>query len=136
MGTSLSGLTPANTYQALIKVGDNSALSATLKRLSDGAGNDLPLWVSTEFLTNYGAGAITTNTAFGATALDSNTTGSNNTAYGLNALTANTSGTQNVGLGVDALLTNTTGIENTAVGGLALTTNNNSYNSAFGYSSQ
>jgi len=47
MGTSLSGLTPANTYQSLIKVGDNSALSATLKALSDGAGNDSPLKLST-----------------------------------------------------------------------------------------
>jgi hypothetical protein len=47
MGTSLSGLTPADTYQSLIKVGDNSALSATLKTLSDGAGNDLPIQVST-----------------------------------------------------------------------------------------
>jgi hypothetical protein len=47
MGTSLSGLTPADTYQSLIKVGDNSALSATLKTLSDGAGNDSPLKLST-----------------------------------------------------------------------------------------
>lgn len=47
MGTSLSGLTPANTYQSLIKVGDNSALSATLKVISDGAGNDTPLYLST-----------------------------------------------------------------------------------------
>jgi hypothetical protein len=47
MGTSLSGLTPADTYPSLIKVGDNSALSATLKTLSDGAGNDSPLKLST-----------------------------------------------------------------------------------------
>jgi hypothetical protein len=47
MGTSLTGLTPATTYDALIKVGDNGALSATAKVLSDGLGNDSPLAMST-----------------------------------------------------------------------------------------
>ena len=80
MGNTLFNTTPQNTYPSLIKIGDNLPLTATLKRLSDGNGNDLPLLVSTIGITNYGAGAITSNTAFGATALDSNTTGSNNTA--------------------------------------------------------
>ena len=43
MGTSLTGLTPSTTYDALIKVGDNAPIDGTLKRLSDGLGNDLPL---------------------------------------------------------------------------------------------
>jgi hypothetical protein len=47
MGTSLTGLTPSTTYDALIKVGDNGALSATAKVLSDGLGNDSPLSMST-----------------------------------------------------------------------------------------
>jgi hypothetical protein len=47
MGTSLTGLTPATTYDALIKVGDNGPLSATAKVLSDGLGNDSPLAMST-----------------------------------------------------------------------------------------
>lgn len=47
MGISLNGLTPANTYQSLIKVGDNSQLTETLKTLSDGFGTDLPMQVST-----------------------------------------------------------------------------------------
>ena len=47
MGTSLTGLTPATTYDALIKVGDNGPLSATAKYLSDGLGNDSPLAMST-----------------------------------------------------------------------------------------
>jgi hypothetical protein len=46
MGTSLNGLTPAATYQGLIKFGDNSIIGATLRYLSDGAGNDLPISVS------------------------------------------------------------------------------------------
>jgi hypothetical protein len=55
MGTSLNGLTPAATYTGLIKFGDNSIIGATAKYLSDGAGNDLPISVST---TNVG---ISTN---------------------------------------------------------------------------
>jgi hypothetical protein len=47
MGTSLTGLTPSTTYDALIKVGDNGPLSATAKVLSDGLGNDSPISMST-----------------------------------------------------------------------------------------
>jgi hypothetical protein len=82
MGTTLTGTTPQDTYDSLIKVGDNGPIDGTLKRLSDGLGNDLPLLVSTTALTNYGAGAVTSNTAFGDGALDANTTGANNTALG------------------------------------------------------
>jgi hypothetical protein len=46
MGTSLTGLTPSTTYDALIKVGDNGPLSATAKYLSDGLGNDSILALS------------------------------------------------------------------------------------------
>lgn len=54
MGTSLTGLTPAATYQGLIKFGNNSAIAATAQYLSDGLGNDLPISVST---TNVGIGS-------------------------------------------------------------------------------
>ena len=56
MGTSLSGQTPATTFDALIKVGDNSALTGTLKTISDGLGNDSPLKLSTAAV---GVGSIT-----------------------------------------------------------------------------
>jgi hypothetical protein len=59
MGTSLTGLTPATTYDALIKVGDNGPLSATAKVLSDGLGNDSPLAMST---TLVGIGTTTPTT--------------------------------------------------------------------------
>jgi hypothetical protein len=47
MATSLINTTPADTYVSLLKLGDNSALSASLKRISDGAGNDTPMEIST-----------------------------------------------------------------------------------------
>jgi hypothetical protein len=61
MGTSLFNTTPAATYPALIKVGDNTSIDGTLKTLSDGAGNDLPIQVSstvTNFTGNVGLGAV------------------------------------------------------------------------------
>ena len=63
------------------------------------------------------------NTATGANALYSNTSGTSNTASGYHALRANTSGLANTADGADALKSNTMGSENTAVGGAALASN-------------
>ena len=46
MGTSLFGLKPKNTYQALLKTTDNTAIDATLKTISDGLGDDTALQLS------------------------------------------------------------------------------------------
>lgn len=98
-----------------------------------------------------GAGAVSTNTAVGASALAANTTGNNNTAFGQTALTtntignfntavgrqslfANTSGTDNSGFGLNSLVSNTTGSYNTAIGRDALQANTTaSNNTAVGY---
>jgi hypothetical protein len=74
-------------------------------------------------LVAYGAGAVTTNSAVGANALLSNTTGANNTANGMNALLSNTTGSQNTANGVSALQNNTTGVQNTACGEDSLLSN-------------
>ena len=50
MGTTLTGTTPQDTYDSLIKVTDNGPLSATAKYLSDGLGNDSALALSTAFV--------------------------------------------------------------------------------------
>jgi len=61
MGTTLTGTTPQDTYDSLIKVTDNGPLSGTLKTLTDGLGNDSALALST------GAASVTGNlTASGA----------------------------------------------------------------------
>lgn len=46
MGTSLSGTQIKNTYNGILKAGDNAAISSTLKTISDGEGNDTALAVS------------------------------------------------------------------------------------------
>jgi hypothetical protein len=50
MGSTLFNTTPQNTYPSLIKLADNLPLSATLKTLSDGLGNDSVLALSTNSL--------------------------------------------------------------------------------------
>jgi len=81
-----------------------------------------------------GAGAVSTNTAVGASALLSNTTGNYNTASGYRALYSNTTGNYNTASGHEALLSNTTGVNNTAVGVNALVYNTTGYNNtASGY---
>jgi hypothetical protein len=82
-----------------------------------------------------GAGAVSTNTAVGASALAANQAGgTNNTAIGNAALDANTTGDANTAVGDDALGANTTASNNTAVGyqaGYAQTTADG--NALFGY---
>ena len=73
------------------------------------------------------------NTAIGADALSSNTTGIVNTATGYQALVSNTDGTSNTADGVDALHDDTTGGGNTATGYQALLHNDTGdYNAAIG----
>src|SRR5580658_6754827 len=63
------------------------------------------------------------DTALGAAALNSDTSGTDNTAFGLLALAANTSGAYNSAVGAGALATNTSGANNTAFGYYALLAN-------------
>jgi lipopolysaccharide export system protein LptA len=47
MATDLTGLQVRNTYNSLLKIGDNTSLTGIAKRISDGLGNDSPLFIST-----------------------------------------------------------------------------------------
>jgi hypothetical protein len=66
MGTTLTGTTPQDTYDSLIKVTDNGPLSGSLKTLTDGLGNDSALALSTGAASITGTLAVT-----GATTLSS-----------------------------------------------------------------
>jgi len=61
MGTTLTGTTPQDTYDSLIKVTDNGPISGTAKFLSDGLGNDSALALST---TLVGIGTATPSQLF------------------------------------------------------------------------
>jgi len=58
MGTSLSGLTPATTFDGLLKTSDNEPIGATLKTISDGSGVDSVLQLSDSALSIGGATTI------------------------------------------------------------------------------
>ncbi len=80
-----------------------------------------------------GSNGIGTNTALGAVALSSNSTGSKNTAFGVETLSENISGSQNTASGYDALRFNYLGDNNTASGVNALLNNyTGSHNTANG----
>ena len=80
-----------------------------------------------------GAGNISTNTASGYSALNSNTTGFHNTASGYKALYSNIQGYYNLASGPYALYSNTIGSHNTATGYSALYSNTTGiYNTANG----
>jgi hypothetical protein len=85
--------------------------------------------------TSTGAGAVSTNTAYGASALAVNTTGDKQVAIGTNALWSNTTGVNNTAVGREAMYKSVSGGNNTAVGINALHENTTaSNNSAYGNS--
>jgi hypothetical protein len=108
-----SGTITANIPDGYLKVGTGA--TSALQNVVDTNGTITTLLLSTVAVTNYGAGAVTSNTAFGSSALTSNTTGADNTAFGNLALNANLTGQWNTGVGHEALSL-TTGSNNTALG--------------------
>ena len=64
MGTTLTGTTPKDTYDSLIKVTDNGPLSGSLKTLTDGLGNDSALALSTGGASITGTLAVSGNATF------------------------------------------------------------------------
>ena len=50
MGTSLSGLTPATTFDGLLKTSDNDAITSSLKTIGSGDGTDSCLQLSNSAL--------------------------------------------------------------------------------------
>lgn len=84
------------------------------------SGTDLTVYGLT---VGRGAGAVSTNTAVGASALAANTTGTNNTGVGNNALLSNTTGNRNSSVGRSALGSVTTASDNSALGYFALQSN-------------
>lgn len=55
---TLNGTTPASTYPSLIKFDNNSAISAALRLLSDGAGGATPIYLSSTQMNIGGTGLI------------------------------------------------------------------------------
>ncbi|HEY1113839.1 MAG TPA: tail fiber domain-containing protein [Chitinophagaceae bacterium] len=122
-GWSLSG-NAGTTASSFIGTTDAQPLLFKVNNLSAGQIQ------ASNFNTSFGIGTLINtqvngslgnlNTAFGHSALYSNTTGNYNTAIGMEALYSNTVGQSNTAVGASALYTNTEGKNNTAVGDVAL----------------
>jgi hypothetical protein len=95
------------------------------------SGTDLTVYGLT---VGRGAGAVSTNTAVGASALQANTSGAENTAVGYQAGYGNIGATGNTYTGRLAGYTNTAGTDNAGFGNLALYYNTGSSNVAVGRS--
>lgn len=99
MGTTLTGTTPQDTYDSLIKVTDNGPLSGSLKKLTDGLGNDSSLSLSTAAASFSGTLAVTGNATFDTNTLFVDAT---NNRVGVGTITPQTT------LGVVGQITATT----------------------------
>jgi hypothetical protein len=116
---------------------DASSTTAAAMKTAGGLGVAKKMFVGLDaniygLTVGRGAGAVSTNTAVGASALAANTTGSTNSAVGYQAGYSNTTAVGITAVGAEALYSNTTGY-NTAVGYRALYANTTgSDNVAFG----
>jgi len=111
-----------------------AGISERLRITQSGAGTATQDWTFQGVRVGRGAGAVSTNTAVGASALAANTTGERITAVGNNALLSNTTGNYAVAVGWEALRSNTIGDRNHAFGYASMYTNTTgNYNTAVGY---
>jgi len=125
--TSITGadVSDANDTIAIVDASAGSTKKITREELFKGIDGDAEI---NGLTVGRGAGDVSTNTASGAYALNSNTTGDNNTASGRNALYSNTTGENNTANGRNTLYSNTTGDNNTASGRDTLFSNTTGYN--------
>ena len=125
MSFTVGGSTPQLTF-ADATVQNTAALPLT--------GGSVSADITVNGLTvGRGAGSVSTNTAVGASALATNSTGSNNTAVGYQAGYSNTTGIGFTAIGYQSLY-NTTGSNSTAVGIYSLKGSTTGTNVAMGYS--
>lgn len=120
------GTDNGSIYFGTNRFNDGKVQSDAIKSVGDIMVNNMTIGV--------GAGSIPYNTVIGASALSSNTTGSNLVAIGGSVLNANTIGTDNTGIGSNSLKFNINGNFNSNIGsnGLVSNTSGNS-NSNIGY---
>jgi len=137
-GVNVTGTTSAANNGARIYCSTDNISDATLTETAGAAIGSVKQWKSGAlcevilFTEGYappptggsieihGSGGITTNTAYGTSALAANTTGATSTAVGYQALLAQTVGVRNVAIGSTAATALTTGTDNVAIGAGAL----------------
>ena len=116
----LNGNTIAATYTGLLKTSDNGARGAegSADQISDGRGNNTPLYLSATEVYALGSGSGTSNTAFGKdSGVDLASGGNLNALFGEGAGADLTTGENNVAVGYHALFQGTADTDdNVAIG--------------------
>jgi hypothetical protein len=126
LGGTLSNVPNSALTNSSITIGGTAI---ALGGSSNALANDITVY---DVTVGRGAGAVSTNTAVGASALAANTSGFQNTAGGANALAVNTIGNASTAFGYNALALST-GDANNAFGRLAMpATTSGTNNAAFG----
>ena len=116
--------TDASNYERLRTYGTAAnAFTIASEAAGTGTARGIQFIAGPDGIYHFGNGAVSSNTAFGLSALRSNTTGTNNSAIGVSALRSNTTGNSNSAIGVSALNSNTTGSSNSAIGAFSLNSN-------------
>ena len=138
MGTPLTGSSVASTYTGLLKNTDNSTVSASLKAISDGSGNDSALQISNAAVNTTGDFSVATNkltvaSASGNTAVAGTlaVTGATNLSSLITSGAATIGGALNV-TGATTLTGNLTVPGNLAVTGTSTLTGNTSVTGTLG----
>jgi hypothetical protein len=107
----------ASTSAGLINTADTSGILQLQTASTTAITIDASQAVTIQGLTiGRGAGAVATNTAVGASALNANTTGASGVAIGNGALQSNTTASNNTAVGYQAGYTNTTAGQSTYIG--------------------
>jgi hypothetical protein len=133
--TLWSRVAPTGIYYNGGKVGIGTAIPSTTLDVNGNGRFATDISVNT-ISVGRGGGNISTNTVFGVSSLQKNTTGYNNTAIGYQSLLNNTTGYNNTSVGYQSLLYTTTGANNIAIGCESLANNSGGINNiAFGYQS-
>ena len=113
--------TAAGGSNTQVQYNSGGSLAGSANMTFSGTGLTLANDASISGLTvGKGGGAVSTNTAVGASALSGNTTGTRNTALGNNTLDAINTGSSNVAIGSYSMHNNTSGAEQVAIGDAAL----------------
>jgi len=112
---NITGFTTGSTSSLTLQDVTDNGSSTTNGITVDSLTSTRDITINEGITAGNGGGDISTNTVFGANALDSNITGVGNTAFGNRALSA-TTGNRNSAFGSSALYNNTSGNDNTAIG--------------------
>jgi hypothetical protein len=120
MGTTLTGLTPATTFDALLKTTDNQPLTTSLKVITDGLGNNSAFSLSTT------SASITGTLAVSSTLTASNFSGTFNGTF--NGTFSGTSSNTNTGDETNATIKSKLGFATTSVDGYLTSTDWTTFN--------